>query len=325
MHPLVRQVLPGRLLAVDDSALNRTLLSRELMALGHEVEGAENGRVALEMLSSKAYDLMLLDLEMPEMDGHEVLDKLRQDDMLRDLPVIVISSHEDVSVAAKCIEIGAEDYLNKPFNSILLQARVSACLEKKRLRAAELELRRDLELRNNELERLNTLLEEMAFTDPLTRLPNRRYAMRSLEQLWEIFQRKNRVFSCVLCDVDHFKRINDNFGHDCGDSVLTKVAGNLRHQARTADMVCRYGGEEFLIICPETDLDGAGLLAERLRQSIETCDFDYEGFNRRITATFGVGQAEPSMERLDTILKIADDALYRAKEAGRNRVGVGAG
>lgn len=141
-------------------------------------------------------------------------------------------------------------------------------------------------------------------------------------RMWELFRRRRRPFSCVLCDVDYFKKINDTFGHDWGDRVLIGVAERLKTMARGADIVCRFGGEEFLVLCPETELEGAVQLAERLRQGVEAIEF--KELERTITATFGVGQVLPGMERAGLVLKTADDALYQAKEAGRNRVGVAA-
>ncbi len=322
---------PGKVLVVDDGLMNRTLLRHHLGEMGHLVDEAENGRQALDMIEAVQFDLVLLDLTMPEMDGHEVLQVLRHKALLGTLPVVVISSHEEVSVAASCIELGAEDYLNKPFDPRLLRARVNACLEKKRLRDAEkrhlrelTELRHDLEIRNRELQAMSKKFEKMAFTDALTGLPNRRFALEHVTQLWELFRRSEQVFACTICDVDHFKQINDGYGHECGDQVLVQVAARLRSLARACDQVCRFGGEEFLVISPATDLEGGRLLAERLRTGLEGEAIEYPGFNRSITASFGVAQADPGMERADLLLKAADEALYGAKEKGRNCVGTAA-
>lgn len=318
----------GHVLVVDDSLMNRTLLRSHLTHLGHTVQEAENGLQALEKIDSDAFDLVLLDLTMPEMDGHEVLQALRDRKLLGTLPVVVISSHDEIDIVAGCIEMGAEDYLGKPFEPRLLQARVKACLEKKRLRDAEkqhlrelMELRKSLEARNHELQAMSQKFERLAFTDALTGLPNRRFALEHLNQLWELFRRNQQVFSCIICDVDHFKGINDNYGHECGDQVLIQVSSRLRGLARSADQVCRFGGEEFLVIAPATDLQGCLLLGERLRSGLETTRVEYPGFDRGITASFGVACAANELERLDDLLRLADEALYRAKEQGRNRVG----
>lgn len=315
---------PGKLLTVDDSAFNRFVLTHLLRGMGHEVEGAENGTRALELLQSGEFDLVLLDLNMPGMDGHSVLDRLRSEQQLRDLPVIVVTALEEVSVAARCIEAGAEDYLTKPVDPLLLRARINACLEKKRLRQAEtaylqelLELRQSLETSNNELRRVNLILEDMAYTDPLTRLPNRRFAIRNLGQQWELFRRNEGDLCCIMCDIDHFKSHNDLHGHDFGDEVLRRVAELLQKVARAADLVCRFGGEEFLVLCPDTDLAGAVLLAERLRQGLETLD---PGLGVAVTASFGVAQANIEMQSVNELIRGADRALYQAKAGGRNRV-----
>lgn len=299
-----------------------------LTQMGHTIQEAENGIVALQWIDKEPFDLVLLDLSMPEMDGHQVLEELRQRGILNSLPVVVVSSHDEIDIVANCIELGAVDYLAKPLEPRLLRARVKACMEQKRLRDAEKlylqqleELRQSLELRNQELQALSQKYERMAFTDILTGLPNRRFALEHTTQLWELYKRNQQVFSCTLVDVDHFKKINDGYGHECGDQVLIRVAERLRSLARAADQVCRFGGEEFLVVSPATDLDGCVLLAERLRAGLADTRIDYPGFDRTITASFGVAEAVPGLERIDDLFKIADEALYRAKEMGRNRVG----
>ncbi len=318
----------GRVLVVDDGLMNRTLLKVHVGTLGHEVQEAENGVQALQKIESEPFDLVLLDLSMPEMDGHEVLKILRERGLLNQLPVVVISSHEDIDIVANCIEMGAEDYLSKPFEPRLLKARVVACLEKKRLRDAEklhlqqlMELQRTLEARNLELQEMSQRFERLAFTDALTGLPNRRFALEHIAGLWELFRRNQLLFSCTIVDVDHFKSINDGFGHEAGDAVLIQVASRLRALARASDQVCRFGGEEFLVVSPATDLEGVLILAERLRAGLAELKVDYPGFERSVTASFGVATAWPGLERSDTLLKAADEALYQAKEQGRNRVG----
>lgn len=315
---------PGRLLTVDDNAINRFMLTQHLRQMGHEVEGAENGRRALEMLAEQQFDMVLLDLNMPEMDGHQVLALLNQQNRLKDLPVLVISSMDEVTVAAQCIEAGAEDYLTKPVDPILLRARVNVSLEKKRLREAEvqhlnelLELRRSLEQSNQELLRVNSVLENLAFTDTLTNLPNRRHGMQNLNRQWELFSRSGHPFGIILCDIDHFKSHNDTCGHDFGDLVLQRVGRLFQSLARASDLVCRFGGEEFLVLCPETDRGGAEQLAERLRAGLAATTFEN---GRPVTASFGVAFASPGLERVDRLLKAADEALYQAKERGRNTV-----
>lgn len=319
----------GRVLVVDDSLMNRTLLRVHLTEMGHQVEEAGNGIEALTQIYAHSFDLVLLDLNMPEMDGHQVLQELRSEGLLNSLPVVVISSHEEIDIVANCIELGAEDYLNKPFEPRILRARVKACLEKKQLRDAEklhlqqlMELRQNLEIRNQELQVMSQKFERMAFTDALTGLPNRRFALEHSNQLWELYRRNQQVFSCTLVDVDHFKKINDGYGHECGDQVLIQVASRLRALARASDQVCRFGGEEFLVVSPATDLEGVQLLAERLRAGLAATAIEYPGFDRSITASFGVAQITPGVERIDDLFKLADEALYTAKEQGRNRVGV---
>lgn len=188
-----------------------------------------------------------------------------------------------------------------------------------------IELNRTLEervaARTEELQRTNTQLEIIAMTDALTELPNRRHAMLQLQQLWHETQRSRLPLSCMMIDADGFKAINDTYGHDAGDIVLKRLANELRHRVRTDDLVCRLGGDEFLVICPNTDLHGACHLAEQIRSMVARLrvqagkDGHWQG-----SISVGVAVSTPEMTSIDTLLKIADDGVYMAKHAGRNCV-----
>ena len=163
-------------------------------------------------------------------------------------------------------------------------------------------------------------LRSAALTDTLTQLPNRRYAMKRLKQEWESAVRNSRPLSVIMCDIDSFKRVNDNFGHDTGDVVLREVALSLQAHARASDVLCRLGGEEFLIINTSTDVATAATAAERLRVAIEQNVVEHGTFNEAVTVSLGVAGSTPEMTSVDDLIKAADEALYAAKQAGRNRV-----
>lgn len=317
----------GRVLVVDDHSLAAFALKAYLAQLGYIPTVAPNGWEALKKLNSEPFDLLILDLQMPEMDGHEVLRLLRQTPEFHRLPIVVMSSHEEIDIIAGCIESGADDFIIKPFNPTLLKARLHALMEKKQFMDAEsrhmaqlMELREELERTNHALRDANCTLQTFAFTDTLTGLPNRRSAVENLDRCWELFLRSKRTFSCLMVDIDRFKWFNDKFGHDCGDHVLREVARHIKDSVRACDLVCRFGGEEFLVVCPDTDLAGALLVGERVRQLLAAQPVVHQGHGHAVTASIGVAQTLDFMDRPESLLKCADEALYQAKEQGRDRV-----
>lgn len=317
----------GKILIVDDVRTDRLILGRLLESLGYTVESAENGWEALQKAHDGSFDLMMLDLSMPEIDGLDVLRNLREDPVTRDLPVVVMSSTDSATLAARSLELGAEDFVPKPIEKTLLRVRLKATLERKRLRdlqASQLEqlqqLRSHLEQSNQELKEANLRLQELAYTDSLTGLPNRRSAMNTLNQMWAIAQRSGRPLSCILVDLDHFKRVNDTFGHDTGDFVLKEAAARLQSLVRGGDVVARYGGEEFLILCPDTDKQSARTMGERLRAGLSASALEYRDFKEAVTASFGVAESGPDVADKEDLVQRADLALYEAKGQGRDRV-----
>lgn len=319
----------SRLLVVDDSKISRLMLADFLKRLGYQVEQAESGEQALARLQAEHFDLLLLDVQMPGMSGHQVLEKLRETPLFHQLPVIVVSASTGLDIVVSCIQAGAEDFITKPFERTLLRTRVEALLEKKRLRdldksrRLELEaLKLQLEEKNRALEDSNRILERMAFTDALTDLPNRRFSLDAINRLFELYRRNARLFSIVLMDIDHFKSVNDTYGHEGGDHVL-KVAGQIgRAACRESDMFCRFGGEEFVVICPESNAEGAVAVAERIRQRLEQRVMDFDGKQFKITGSFGVACIHEHITRPQLLIALADEALYQSKKDGRNRITV---
>ncbi len=334
------------LLVVDDIESNRDLLRRHLERQGYRhIVLAENGRQAIELLLTRSFDLIFLDIMMPVMNGFQVLEYVKDSDRLREIPVIAISALDEMASIARCIEMGAEDYLTKPFEHILLKARTLACLEKKRLRDAEHQYRRELEEKNRlleekrkqleeanrqleekriALERLNVQLEEMSRIDGLTGVSNRAYFEEILQREWRTSARNRESFAVIMFDIDFFKQFNDAYGHPVGDECLRQVALITRTLVnRPRDLVARYGGEEFVIVLPDTDVQGAMHIATHLCQSIAALRIPhaYSQVAPFVTVSAGIAAAIATSTLAPSVLvSQADKALYHAKREGRNCV-----
>ncbi|MEI7843856.1 MAG: diguanylate cyclase, partial [Gallionellaceae bacterium] len=215
---------------------------------------------------------------------------------------------------------GADDYILKPITPKMFLARLRAGQRVVKLQE-ELEADRDqLTKYSTELTSANERLQQQALTDALTALPNRRFAMERMAQEWALTLRGGRTLSCLMVDIDYFKRINDNYGHQVGDEALRLIADTLRAAARTQDLVCRYGGEEFVVICPDTKLPDAFKCAERLRLSVEAKKLKLQdGTELKMTISIGVAEKSNELVSVEKLLVQADNNLYAAKAAGRNR------
>jgi len=316
----------GRVLVVDDDRLNRIKLSVNLEEMGCDVVLAENGAQALELLNAQSFDTVLLDLMMPVLDGFGVLQQVGNNQLLQHLPIIVISGEDDMDSVVRCIEMGAADHLPKPFNAVLLRARINACLDKKRARDREVELFNELQLRYQELQQLHekireqaNMLKELSIRDALTGLYNRRHFDEQASQTFVQAERYNRPLTFMIGDIDFFKRINDNFSHATGDEVLKQVARILQMNTRESDIVARYGGEEFVIALTETPLSQAVGLCEKLRGLIENHPWREIHSDLRVTMSMGLN-ADTSLGSFTKMVSAADEKLYDAKSGGRNRV-----
>lgn len=307
---------PKRILVVDDNRDNIQLLRARLEARGYIVDEAEDGEAALERVyRSPPPDLILLDVMMPKIDGFEVVRRIKSDESLPFIPVIMQTALDSTASMVQGLDAGADDYVSKPVNSQELDARVKSLLRIQSLQAA-------LAQRERELSAANAQLRIMSSTDALTGVANRRSLEERLHEMWEHSQRLHEPLSLVMCDIDHFKRVNDDYGHQVGDTVLQQFAKLLVDEAREIDRVGRYGGEEFVLLLPGTVLDAAVTFAERMRGCVEKREFTY-GAGRSVRRTMSCGVAawpHPLVRDPEALIKAADDALYVAKETGRNRV-----
>ena len=230
-----------RILVVDDHEDNIELLRARLEARGYEVEGASDGQAALDAVTRNTPDLILLDVMMPKMDGIEVVRRLKANPELPFIPVIMQTALDSTENKVEGLDAGADDYITKPINFAELEARVNSLLRIKALQSALAE-------RETELEELNDKLRTISLTDGLTGIENRRSLEMHLHEMWLHSTRLHEPIALIICDIDKFKAVNDNYGHQAGDSVLKEFAQLLKSEAREIDRVGRYGGEEFLLI-----------------------------------------------------------------------------
>ncbi len=278
----------AKILIVDDAKTIRLTLRRILHKDNHEILEATDGNEALAMISQMP-DIILLDIMMPGLTGIEVCQEIRKDLKNNTIHVVMLSALENSSDKVLALDAGADDYLTKPCDPAELQARVRKGLRAvKKSREAVFDLRTGLYNRNFFDGYLNQELSRA-----------RRYAYN---------------VSLIIMDIDHFKRINDTFGHLVGDAVLARIGQIFHAHCRLSDLAARWGGEEFVLLLPQTDLAAAADLADRLRQKIETQPFEQVG---QITASFGVSDLQSAG---DLLFKKADEAIYLAKQQGRNRV-----
>jgi two-component system cell cycle response regulator len=297
----------GHVLIVDDrpSSYERivTTLSAE-----HTVDVEPNPNEALFRSAEGNYDLVLVSLNLQEFDGLRLCSQIRSLERTRNLPILALAESDSTAKLARGLEIGVNDYLVRPIDKNEMLARVRTQIKKKRY-----------------TERLRDNMQmsiELAITDGLTGLFNRRYMETHLGTLVDQSAARGKPITVLVLDIDYFKAINDSYGHDAGDDVLREFSLRIRKATRNIDLACRYGGEEFVIVMPETDMAVATAVAERLRRRIATEPFAIQKGARHLEVTISIGIAALSGVGDDaaTILKRADQALYRAKRDGRNRV-----
>jgi len=294
---------------VEDSLTSVAVISRDLREF-YTLLHARDGEVAWEMLlADPRIELVITDVQMPRLTGQQLLKLIRQSPIarIRNLPVIVMTTAEDMSEKHLAFLNGANDFLNKPVDSLELQARVN--------------VHHRLSRTIYELEVSQEALAELATTDSLTKLKNRRLFYTQAEQNLIACRRYGKDMSLLLLDIDHFKKVNDTFGHHAGDEVLVAVAQLLGQMVRGVDTAARFGGEEFAVLLPETNRLGAAVLGERIRAAIEREQIVVEGRNVPITVSIGITTlAAEDVESIDQLLNIADRRLYLAKNSGRNRI-----
>ena len=297
-----------------------TILSRKLRSLGHNVTCAPDGRQALEAALKTAPQLILSDWMLPQMDGLELCRTLRSSPQTQGIYFIINTSNDTGEELVQGFEAGINDYLVKPLDHRILAARLRGASQVIRLREQSLRDREEMRRQISQINVLNRKLESLAMEDQLTGLPNRRAGLEFLEETWTRGSQVGEPMVLMLMDIDHFKRVNDTYGHDAGDVVLQRTAAAMRGAVRDYDKVSRHGGEEFLVICPGADLQVAYSLGDRIRAAVERNKIASDDFNGSVTISIGVTVRHPGQSSTRDMLHEADEALYAAKEAGRNMV-----
>jgi diguanylate cyclase (GGDEF)-like protein len=291
-------------LITDDSLVVRAVVRSHLETEGHNVLEAEDGEAAIELCRRTPPDVILLDVEMPGIDGYQVLAELKGDEQLKDVPVVFLTDRTRMEDVLMGLRGGAHDYLKKPFEPAELVARVAAALHVKRLQ--------------DQLRERNADLDRLSRTDVLTGLYNRRHLEEELVRHHREATRHGDRLSVLLLDIDKFKHVNDTYGHPAGDVVLCEFGQRLRDQLRGGDIAGRWGGEEFLVILPRTDLAGAIHVAERIRRATEATPATADG--QIIPVTVSGGCVVGPGASVDEMIHTVDTQLYAAKAAGRNRI-----
>ncbi len=299
--------LNGRILIVNDiSQASDQLL--EYLGDDHEAEVAIDAQDALYQAAEQIYDLAIISLNMMSFDGLRLCSQLRSLERTRMLPLLLIANEEDDARLIRGIDLGANDYINSPVDAAELKARVKTQVKRKRL--------------NDKLRESVQSAMEAAVRDPLTGLSNRRYFDRHVSTLFETAKTEDRPLSLITLDIDHFKLVNDTYGHQAGDEVLRIFAHRVSKNVRGKDLAYRFGGEEFVVVMPDTDQDLAFVVADRMRREVAASAFVTNDGEHEVSVTVSAGVAcmNGPDDTLDAMLKRADDALYKAKRNGRNRV-----
>ena len=286
------------IMIVDDTKDNINILRQFLAKFGFKTTVAFNGEMALDLIPKLKPDLILLDIMMPGIDGYEVCIRLKKDAELKNIPVIFITARGDTEDVVERFEAGAVDFIMKPFRLEEVYARVKTHLT---LSAALKKLALDNE------------------TDPLTGLFNRRGFLERIKNEAIRFKRNQKPFSILFGDIDLFKKINDTYGHSAGDAILVNISSILNTEKREIDQVARWGGEEFLVLLPETNLRGAVLSSNKIRKSISAKPVIHEGQEIHVTMSFGVSEYNGETP-IEKTIDLADQRLYLAKNSGRNKV-----
>jgi len=309
-------------LLVDDKPENLLALENLLENPDLNIVRATSGNEALGLMLEYDFALVLLDVQMPGMDGFETAGLMRGNERTKHIPIIFVTAiSKEQRHVFKGYETGAVDYLFKPLDPPVLTSKVNVFLELHKQKKSLERTNKELEQTVEELEKANRKIAEMSIRDGLTGLYNHRYFMEALER--EMLRADRYETSLVLCmmDLDHFKKINDTLGHQAGDMVLSEFGRILKESIRQSDLVCRYGGEEFAVILPDTDIKNAVDVCERFREKLAERMFEFNSSQFKITVSIGVASLGKSKAKsFDELVRMADQALYQAKERGRNRV-----
>ncbi len=302
----------AKILYVEDSETQANTIKNFLEENGYDVILVDNGKSAISAAKSRPPDIVLLDVILPDITGYEVCRWLKLNPDTRGIPIIMLTVKGSVSDKVTGLEAGADDYLPKPFDEIELNARIYANLRTKALQD-------ELKQKNLQLVEMAEKAELQARTDPLTKLSNRRHFEDVLNDEFKRAARYNAPLACLMIDIDYFKKINDGYGHHTGDLVLREIAHIIKNAIREIDITARWGGEEFVVLLPQTEKEDALQSASRILEAIVTHKFTCLP-DKKITASIGIASLpDPSINTGEKLIDASDIAMYEAKRKGRNR------
>ncbi|MFH1453693.1 MAG: diguanylate cyclase [Armatimonadota bacterium] len=293
-----------KILIADEQVKSVEFLKEHLQAYGYRITGVTSGKELQDICKKEKFDLLILSLTLKDVDSLNICREIKKSPQTSDLPVLFITSHRETEEKLRALESGADDFVTKPFNLEELNARIRSILRSK--------------ISKDVLKQRTRILEDSALRDELTGLYNRRYI---IERMYEEISRSKRfshIVSCVIFDIDQFKSLNDTYGVECANNILTQTALVIKENVRAEDIVGRFGGEEFVIVLPQTDLEGALTVAEKLRETIGNKNIDIKGASLNVTVSMGVSSTEVGED--EDLLYYADLALDKAKKSGRNKV-----
>ncbi len=298
---------PGQILLVDGRASSQERIIRALKPIA-QVAAMSDPQAALFEAAENGFDLVIVNANFDDYDPLRLCSQLRSLERTRFLPLLIVTEQGEESLIVRALDLGVNDYIVRPIDPNELVARCLTQIKRKRY--------------NDRLRMSVRQTIELAVTDGLTGLNNRRYLDGHLKTLFNRALVRDRALSVCITDIDRFKQVNDTYGHDAGDDILKEFAARIRSTVRGADLACRYGGEEFVVVMPDTDAVAAGVIAERLRGLIEGQPFIVRsaGVSISITASLGIASNEAGAQTPEELMKQADKALYEAKNGGRNRV-----
>ncbi len=312
-----------RVLVIDEDPISVGILSKSIADSEHEVMSCRQGGKALATVLDFLPDIVICNAELTDTTGLELVRTLRGCPEGRQVYIMLLSARDDPNIELDAYRVGVDDFMLKPFDPLLVRAHLDAGARLVAMKRQIQNSRQELEAQVAEMAILNRRLMKASLTDPLTGLPNRRSAMETLKTEWaEAAQIKDARVALMIIDIDHFKLVNDSFGHDVGDEVLKRTAVVFDSGARLEEKVARIGGEEFLVVCAHGSSDHAEECAERLRVAVEENHIVFGGFDSHVTVSIGVAFGNPHVEGYEAVLKTADEALYTAKKSGRNQVHV---
>jgi len=294
------------ILAVDDNSVNRILLEKLLKKEGYKITILGSSEEVMPYLADITPDIILLDLMMPNINGLELCESIKLNPNFQEIPVIFLTASDEKKDLLKAFNLGAVDYITKPFHNQELLARIKNHLE--------------LKFTRDELKKALIELEKLAKTDDLTGISNRRNFLALAQREFNLARRQKRYFSLLILDIDYFKTINDTYGHPIGDKVIQFVANKCVESVRKEDLCARWGGEEFIIFLSETDLEGAVMVANRIRMGVDQETIEIEDHQINVTVSIGVSVYNNDDASVNQTISRGDMALYRAKNEGRNRV-----